>query len=158
MNVVETNSHQFKLHWYQYRLRTLLAVITLFAVWCSFAKWIGPGVVAAITALYGISAGIFLPFYFGGRWFIRNGNWLTGLSYIASAALMAFPYVVFVSVQMIATVFFGPESGDGSPDLFFVVLFLNGCGAVGLFVCFCASVWYLARHEEQSNNESAKGT
>ncbi len=151
MSIAEPKPAESKLRWYQYRLRTLLAVVTLFAVLCSLAKCIGLGAVVAVTVMVGIAASVFLPFYLSGQWLIRNGRRLAGLGYIVSAALMAFPFVVYMMVKLVETVVLGPESGDGNPIELLVVLFLTGCGFAGLFVCFYVSFSFLADHEVQRN-------
>jgi hypothetical protein len=142
-----------KLRWFQFSLRTMLVVVTLFTIWCSLAKW--NLLFAVITILLGIAGLIFFPFYLSGRWLIRSGNRLIGFGCIGSAALMAFPYVFYTTAKIVATVVLGPEPGDGNPDEFPAVVLLTGCGVIGLFVC-ASAVPFMAHYEEQGGLASEK--
>jgi len=84
---------------------------------------------------------VFLPFLALGRWLVRNGQTRTGIGCVGSILLTLVPFLA------IYVVFPSEEHHMTYAEL--ALFALSACGLVGLFVCFCALVPFMAEREER---------
>lgn len=127
---------------FQFGLRSLLIFTAALALWCSLMK---------VNPPLGIAMAVFVPFLALGRWLMRNSQTRTGMGCIGSIFLTIMPWAILASIN----------ADEELPSLFAVLILacLTGCGLVGLFVCFCALVPFMAQREDRlSHSEEPIGT
>jgi peptidoglycan/LPS O-acetylase OafA/YrhL len=119
---------------FQFGLRSLFVLTTGLAMWLGLAR-LNPAL--AITLAF--ATVVFLPFFFLGRWLMRNGQTRTGIGCLGSILAILAPWVIVVGLDVL-------------DERTVVLCGLAACGLIGLFICFCALVPFLAEREKRRSD------